>query len=89
MFYRIATENDIETLVALRKKQLIDEGIVPGCDIDNELTDFFTKKLSDNSMVEWVGIEDNVIVASAAIVFYDFPPTYINKSGIKGYITNM
>lgn len=89
MFYRAATANDIGVLAELRKKQLIDEGIVPDSDIDNELIDFFTKKLNDNSLVEWVGIENNMVVATAAIVFYYFPPTYANKSGIKGYITNM
>lgn len=89
MFYRIATSNDIEALVELRKKQLVDEGIVPDKDIDSELIEFFKNKLHDNSMIEWIGIENNTIVATAAIVFYDFPPTYTNKSGIKGYVTNM
>jgi GNAT superfamily N-acetyltransferase len=39
--------------------------------------------------VEWVAEENNVIIATAAIVFYEFPPSYTNESGIKGYITNM
>lgn len=89
MLYRIATINDIEQLVKCRKKQLIDEGIAPDKDIDSELIHFFQKRLNDNSMVEWVGIDHDTIVATAAIVFYDFPPTYDNQSGIKGYITNM
>ena len=89
MFYRTATVNDTIVLAELRKKQLIDEGIAPEQDIDQELIDFFRKKLRDGSLVEWVGIEDGTIVATGAIAFYDFPPTYTNKSGVKGYITNM
>lgn len=88
MFFRRATAGDIETLTALRKKQLIDEGISP-TDIDRELADFFRRKLSDGSLVEWVCTEHDTIVATGAIIFYDFPPSYINKSGVKGYITNM
>lgn len=89
MYYRTATIDDIEALVKLRKKQLIDEGIEANKDIDEELIIFFRKKLSDHSLVEWLVLDNETIIATAAIVFYDFPPTYTNKSGIKGYITNM
>jgi len=89
MIYRIASTNDIETLVAIRKKQLIDEGIEPTIDIDKELFDFFHTKINDGSLVEWVVEDGAEIIATAAIVFYQFPPTYTNKTGWKGYITNM
>jgi len=89
MIYRIATINDIETLVEIRKKQLIDEGIEPSIDIDQELLDFFHTKINNGSLVEWVVEDGAEIVATAAIVFYQFPPTYTNKTGWKGYITNM
>jgi len=89
MIYRIATPNDISTLVEIRKKQLIDEGIEPAIDIDKELFDFFHTKINDGSLVEWVVEDGAEIVATAAIVFYQFPPTYTNKTGWKGYITNM
>jgi len=89
MIYRKATSNDIEALVEIRKKQLIDEGIEPSIDIDKELFDFFHIKLNDGSLVEWVVEDGEEIVATAAIVFYQFPPTYTNKTGWKGYITNM
>lgn len=86
---RKATINDIEVLADLRKKQLMDEGIEANKDIDEELIRFFQQKLTDNSLVEWVVEDEGKIIATAAIVFYEFPPTYTNKSGIKGYITNM
>ena len=89
MYYRIATVNDIDALVKLRKAQLVDEGIVPNQDIDNELINFFEKKLNDNSLIEWLRVKDNNIIVTASIIFYDFPPTYTNKIGVKGYITNM
>lgn len=89
MIYRQAVLEDVAVLVNLRKQQLIGEGITPNQNIDHELTDFFVKKLHDHSLVEWVGIDQGTIIATAAIVFYDFPSTYTNKSGMKGYITNM
>ena len=87
--YRKADIKDISLLVDIRKKQLIDEGIEPNIDIDEELTRYFNDKLADNSLVEWIAEEDNQIIATGAIAFIDFPPTYTNKTGRKGYITNM
>lgn len=89
MIYRLATIHEISTLADLRKQQLADEGISADKDIDVELHDFFMKKMKDGTLVEWVAEENNIIVATAAIVFYEFPPSYTNESGIKGYITNM
>lgn len=89
MYYRTATIDDIEVLVKLRKRQLVDEGIVANKSIDEELINFFRKKLGDNSLIEWIVLDNHIVIATGAIVFYEFPPTYTNKSGIKGYITNM
>ncbi|MEB4869480.1 MULTISPECIES: GNAT family N-acetyltransferase [Priestia] len=84
-----ATVNEIDQLIYLRKKQLVDEGIEPNQEIDTELKEFFTNKMSDGSLIEWIVEDNEEIIATGAIVFYEFPPTYTNKSGKKAYITNM
>ena len=89
MYYRIATPADIPDLALLRKKQLADEGIAPTCNIDDSLHAFFARAMADGSLAEWLALDNGQIIATAAIVFYPFPPTYTNPSGIKGYITNM
>ncbi|KRE07400.1 GCN5 family acetyltransferase [Bacillus sp. Root239] len=89
MKFRKATVNEIDQLIYLRKKQLVDEGIEPNQEIDTELKEFFTNKMSDGSLVEWVVEDNNEIIARGAIVFFEFPPTYTNKSGKKAYVTNM
>lgn len=89
MKYRKAGLSDIGMLVEIRKQQLMDEGIAPDIDIDFELISYFNAALHDDSLVEWVVEDDDGIIATAAIAFYQFPPTYTNKSGKKGYITNM
>lgn len=87
--YRKADHFDLEELVSLRKKQLIDERIEPSIAIDDELHQFFQTHLKDHTLVEWVLEDEGKIIATSAILFMDFPPTYTNKSGKKGYITNM
>lgn len=89
MNFRKANLNDITKLIELRKKQLIDEGIAPSEDIDDELYLFFNKKIQDGSLIEWVAEKNEEIIATGAVTFYEFPPTYTNKSGRKAYITNM
>lgn len=89
MNYRKAMIDDIDLLIELRKKQLVDEGIEPNIDIDSELYIFFKTKLSDRSLIQWLVEENEEIIACGAIIFYDFPPTYTNRSGRKAYITNM
>lgn len=89
MNYRKATTNDIDELVDLRKKQLVDEGIEPSIDIDTELFTFFQNKLSDGSLIQWLVENQDEIIACGAVIFYDFPPSYTNKSGKKAYISNM
>ena len=87
--YRKANIDDIDILIDLRKKQLVDEGIEPNIDIDTELYIFFKNKLIDGSLIQWLVEDNEEIIACGAIIFYEFPPTYTNKSGKKAYITNM
>lgn len=89
MLYRLATPQDIPVLIELRKRQLIDEGSTPDTIIDNELNTFFERNFRDNSLVQWIVEEQDEIIATAGVIFYAFPPSYTNASGIKGYITNV
>ncbi|MFJ7730240.1 GNAT family N-acetyltransferase [Neobacillus sp. NPDC097160] len=89
MKYRKANLNDINKLIGLRKKQLVDEGIEPNIDIDTELYKFFKNKLSEGTLIQLLVEDNEAIIACGAIIIYDFPPSYTNKTGKKGYITNM
>ena len=86
MLYRLATVQDIPVLCRIRKQQLIDEGGTPIPGMDEELLRYFTDKLADGSLVEWVLEDGGQIIATA---FMDFPPSYTNRTGLRGYITNM
>jgi ribosomal protein S18 acetylase RimI-like enzyme len=87
--YRKANIDDIDKLVNLRKKQLVDEGIEPNIDIDTELYVFFKNKLSDGTLIQWLVEDNEEIIACGAVIFYEFPPSYTNKTGKKAYIANM
>lgn len=61
----------------------------PDGDMDAELSAFFHKHMADGSMVEWVVEEAGEIIATGAVVFYDFPPAFFDPVSIRGYVTNM
>lgn len=86
---RPATVKDIPLLIAARKQQLIDEGIAPTVDIDAACADFFERKLADSTLYELLAFDGDILAATAAVCFYEFPPTYTNATGRVAYITNM
>lgn len=88
MEFRAATAGDVETLVELRK-QLVAACGAPAREVDGELRAYFQRQLAGGSFVEWLGFDNGRAVASATIVFYEFVPSDANRSGIRGYITNM
>lgn len=89
MIYRKATTNDVAEMMKLRKRQLIDEGIEPSVNMDDELLSFFERKLRDGTLIQWLVENHGEVVACGAVLFYEFPPSYTNKTGKKAYIANM
>ena len=89
MDFRKATLADVDSLVNLRKQQLMDEGFSAIQNIDDELKDYFSRTLSDNSFISWVALKDDVIIATSGLCFYQLPPSFFNVSGNNAYVTNM
>ena len=90
MKLRKATIDDIEVMSEIRKKQLQDEGQKPSANMDKELHQFFKDKMSQGELIEWVAEDDDgTVIATSAIIFMDFPPSFTNPSGKRGYVANM
>ena len=96
MLFRKAEQSDIKEISELRKKQIQDEGQTPNIDIDEDLHRYFEKYMGSGELIEWVAEEESEdetgagrIIATAAIVFMDFPPSFNNKTGRTGYVGNV
>ena len=89
MAIRKATAEDIPTLCSFRIQQLIDEGIPQSNSIKEELVRYFKEWLNTDLFVEYVKEENGKLIASGAVIFFPFPPTFTNPKGVRGYITNM
>ncbi|MDR2932071.1 MAG: GNAT family N-acetyltransferase [Oscillospiraceae bacterium] len=89
MELRKATLDDVRALVALRKRQLADEGMSPSGDIDAALGAFFNNGLTDGSYISWLAVDKHVVIATGGVCFHQLPPSFSNPSGQMAYITNM
>jgi len=89
MKYRQATVDDIPELVDYRIRQLIDEGQTPDKDITEGNVAYFRDYFARGQMEEWVCEDDGRIIATGAIIWYSFPPSFTNGEGLKAYITNI
>lgn len=89
MDYRKANIEDVKHLVELRKRQLIDEGCYSDKNIDDELERYFSTGISNEDLIVWIATEDESIIGTAGVCFFQYPPTYSNTSGKIAYITNV
>ncbi len=91
MNFRKSTADDVPQLVELRKKQLIDEGAAE-TNIDGELERFFAEELKSGTLIVWLATENaetEQIIATAGVCFFQYPPSFTNKTGKIVYITNI
>lgn len=86
---RKAENFDIEQLIILRQKQLLEEGAVPKEDISLNLKEYFILSMTENTFVSWLAISNNRIIATSGITFYQIPPNYYNPKGYIGHVSNM
>ena len=97
MIIRQAGLEDIKEISELRKKQIQDEGQAPDIDIDEDLYRYFEKYMRSGELIEWVAEEETEdgggqkgrIIATAAVVFMEYPPSFTNKTGRTGYVANV
>ena len=82
MTFRKANIDDVPYLFRYRKQQLIDEGASPDSNIDKELSDYFTSSITDESLISWLAVNCNEIIATSGICFYRLPRHSLTLRGV-------
>jgi len=56
-----------------------------------ELVEYFTRTLLDQSVITWIAEYEQQIVSTGTLVLWHAPPTYtgLGNKGMRGYILNM
>lgn len=93
IIYRKATVNDLKDLVILRIKFLVDRfGKLDKqvkSNLEKKLKKYFKENIINNQFIAWIAEEDNKIIATSGLSFYQVPPSLKNLSGKVAYIMNM
>ena len=95
MKLREANLNDAKILAEYRYRQLLEEedqfnleAIVPK-DFITILVEYFNQHLETENFIQVVFEDEGLIVATGAIILYQFPPSFDLSHGLKAYVTNM
>ena len=87
--YRLATINDIDTLINMRLAQLKEEGAEESCDLKPYLKKYYLENLNNGTFVSYLAIDNNEVIATSGMSFASKPPYYTCKSGKIGLLSSM
>jgi GNAT superfamily N-acetyltransferase len=92
LIFRKATIKDRSRLFELRMEFLKEANGRP-YEFENrlskEIRSYFNHHIKDESFIAWLCLNENKIVGTSGISFYEVPPSYNNHNGKVGYIMNM
>lgn len=93
--YKKLTEEELETFVDMRIRQLKEEYTSEGRDVpenvelNSALFDYYRKHISDGTFVSWLAMDGNAIVGTSGISFVEKPPYFTCPSGKLGLLSSM
>lgn len=87
--YRRMTESDIETYIALRVRQLREEGATEDFDLRPALRDYYARHLLDGTFTAWLAVDDGRIVATSGMSLVEKPPYFACPTGKIGLLSSM
>ena len=66
--YRKLTENDLETFIEMRIRQLREEGATEEIDLEPALFDYYRRHMSDGTFVSWLAVDGEKIVGTSGML---------------------
>lgn len=92
MEIRKATEKDLEALFTFRMEFIKDmrnhEITIPE-EFQHSTYEFMKEHLADDSLSAWIAVEEDEIIASVIVSYYQILPVMSNPFGKNGYVLNV
>lgn len=90
MQIRLATTDDIESVVSLRMRLFAETGeTAVGIEVEKATRDFFSKYIASPTTQSWVAAESDLVVSVGTLAFFVRPPYPGNLAGREAYLLNM
>lgn len=91
--YKKARIEDIDILIETRIKVLRAANKLPDNvnmkEVKKQSYEYYQKALQDDTHIAYLVFDENIIVGTGGVSFFQIMPTYHNQSGKKAYIMNM
>lgn len=89
LIFRRLAESDVDAFIAMRIRQLREEGTRSTIDLTPQLREYYARHMTDGMFVAWVAADGDTIVATSGMSFVEKPPYYGNPSGRIGLLSSM
>jgi len=87
--YRKLTPDDVDTFIAMRIKQLREEGATEDIDLIPALKDYYNRHMADGTFVSWLAVDGDKIVGTSGMSFVEKPPYFSCPTGKIGLLSSM
>lgn len=58
-------------------------------ELHQELVNYFASSIADDSLAVWIAVDNDRIIATCGVCFFQYPPTLTNVTGKIAYITDV
>ena len=86
---RKLAEADLEAFIALRIRQLREEGATEEFDLVPALRDYYRRHLADGTFVSWLAFDGERLVGTSGMSFVEKPPYFGCPNGRIGLLSSM
>ncbi len=87
--YKKLTENELDTFIEMRIRQLREEGAKEEMDLTPYLRDYYHRHMEDGTFVSWLAADGDKIVGTSGISFVEKPPYFSCPSGKIALLSSM
>lgn len=87
--YQRLTREDLESFMALRIRQLREEGAREETDLLPALRDYYARHMADGTFVSWLAKDGGRIVGTSGMSFVEKPPYFSCPTGRIGLLSSM
>ena len=87
--YQKLTEEQLDTFISMRIKQLREEGATEDIDLVPYLKDYYNRHMADGTFVSWLAMDGDRIVGTSGMSFVEKPPYFSCPTGKIGLLSSM
>ena len=87
--YKKLTDNELDTFIDIRIKQLREEGATEEIDLKPALKDYYNRHMADGTFVSWIALDKDKIIGTSGMSFVEKPPYFGCPNGKIGLLSSM